>query len=182
MSKFSLWRIGQNDNKCIQCNKCEQGCQGGCEPGHQIYSSECILCFNCRDDCAHNTISYQTKKSTSGEITDSGHSRRTFLLTMGSGMLAVPALRLGGLIGTNWHHGIVRPPGAVAEQDFLKRCIKCGQCMRICPTNVIQPGSISGGIENRGGTLSVTDSTIADNHTLRSGANAGGEARGRDGR
>ena len=30
----------------------------------------------------------------------------------------------------------------------MKRCIKCGQCMRVCPTNVIQPGGFEGGLEN----------------------------------
>ena len=35
----------------------------------------------------------------------------------------------------------------MAEADFLKRCIKCGQCMRVCPTNVIHPAVLQGGLE-----------------------------------
>jgi ferredoxin len=60
----------------------------------------------------------------------------------------VPAVRLGNKLGSNWYHGAIRPPGALAEQEFLKRCIKCGQCMRVCPTNVIQPGGFQGGLES----------------------------------
>ncbi|MCU0812454.1 MAG: 4Fe-4S dicluster domain-containing protein, partial [Thiobacillaceae bacterium] len=42
---------------------------------------------------------------------------------------------------------LIRPPGALAEEDFLARCIKCGQCMRVCPTNVIHPAGLEAGIE-----------------------------------
>jgi ferredoxin len=35
----------------------------------------------------------------------------------------------------------------MAENEFLSRCIKCGQCMRICPTNVIHPAGLVGGLE-----------------------------------
>ena len=35
----------------------------------------------------------------------------------------------------------------MAESEFLERCIKCGQCMRICPTNVLQPAGLQTGIE-----------------------------------
>ena len=41
----------------------------------------------------------------------------------------------------------MRPPGALAEKEFLSRCIKCGQCMRICPTNVIHPSGLEGSLE-----------------------------------
>ncbi|MBQ7457218.1 MAG: 4Fe-4S dicluster domain-containing protein [Desulfovibrio sp.] len=27
----------------------------------------------------------------------------------------------------------LRPPGALAEKDFIKRCVRCGQCVTICP-------------------------------------------------
>lgn len=32
-----------------------------------------------------------------------------------------------------WHRGILRPPGALAEKDFLARCVHCGQCAQVCP-------------------------------------------------
>ena len=29
----------------------------------------------------------------------------------------------------------LRPPGAAAEHDFLKLCVRCGQCVEACPHN-----------------------------------------------
>jgi polyferredoxin/ferredoxin len=148
LDRFAIWRIGKNQSQCINCKLCEQSCEGGCEPGGSIKISECVLCFNCLHICNDNTISFQTTPSLSGEITNPDISRRGFVLSLTGGILAVPAIRLSNKLGSNWSTGVIRPPGALAEEEFLKRCIKCGQCMRICPTNVIQPGGIEGGLEN----------------------------------
>jgi len=148
ISRFAIWRVGQKEGECSDCKLCEKSCEGGCEPGGKIRISECVLCFNCLDDCKHELISYQNRPSAAGEITDPDVSRRGFVLSLTSGVLAVPAIRLSNKIGANWDHRVIRPPGSLPEAEFLKRCIKCGQCMRVCPTNVIQPGGFEGGMEN----------------------------------
>jgi ferredoxin len=148
INRFAIWRIGKKGNGCVDCKLCEKSCEGGCEPAGSIRISECVLCFNCLDDCKHELISYQTQLSLAGEITNPDISRREFMLSLASGVLAIPAVRLSSKLGSNWYHRVIRPPGALVEKEFLKRCIKCGQCMRICPTNVIQPGGIDGGLEN----------------------------------
>jgi polyferredoxin len=148
INRFAVWRIGKRQNECVNCKLCEKSCEGGCEPAGNIRISECVLCFNCLDDCKHELISYQTQPSAAGEITNPDISRRGFMLSLASGIFAIPAVRLSGKLGSNWYHRVIRPPGALVEKEFLKRCIKCGQCMRICPTNVIQPAGIDGGLEN----------------------------------
>lgn len=148
IDRFAVWRIGKTKAECINCRLCERNCEGGCEPASQIRISECVLCFNCLVDCKHNLIAYQTKKSASGEVTAPDISRRGFVLSLAGGVLAVPAVRLAAKLTTNRDHLLIRPPGALSEQEFLKRCIKCGQCMRICPTNVIQLAGLERGIES----------------------------------
>jgi len=84
----------------------------------------------------------------SGEILSPDVSRREFVISCLSGMATIPMLRLSGNTESNWNPNLIRPPGALAEKDFLARCIKCGQCMRICPTNVIHPSGISARLES----------------------------------
>ncbi|MDY6933721.1 MAG: 4Fe-4S binding protein [Spirochaetota bacterium] len=147
-SRFSIWRIGQSTKNCINCKQCELSCEGGCNPDSRIRTTECILCLNCREDCGEGVIKYQIKPSIAGETSSFGISRKGFLLSLGTGLLVMPALRLSRSLEQNWHHKIIRPPGSLSEQEFVRRCIKCGQCIRVCPTNVLQPGGIEGGFEN----------------------------------
>ena len=39
----------------------------------------------------------------------------------------------------------LRPPGALDEKDFLASCIKCGQCVQVCPVSAIKLGEIDEG-------------------------------------
>ena len=62
-----------------------------------------------------------------------------------------------GILGTVLAGGIIfspyalkaenrlRPPGAVSEKDFLSLCIKCGQCLQVCPYHSIKLSDIGTG-------------------------------------
>lgn len=41
---------------------------------------------------------------------------------------------------------LIRPPGSVNEKDFLALCQRCGLCMKVCPTNVINPTLLEAGV------------------------------------
>jgi len=32
----------------------------------------------------------------------------------------------------------VRPLGSVPETEFLQLCIRCGECFKVCPSDVLQ--------------------------------------------
>ena len=147
LSRFSLWRIGKISDDCPDCHICEKNCEGACSPTGEIRSSECVLCVNCINDCRHGLMTYQTAPSATGETPRTDLSRRQFLTATISGAAVIPMLRVSGSLGPNWNPAVVRPPGALPEKEFLSRCIKCGQCMRICPTNVIHPAGLEGGFE-----------------------------------
>ena len=40
----------------------------------------------------------------------------------------------------------LRPPGALSEDEFLRLCIKCGQCLQVCPYHSIELSDIDKGI------------------------------------
>lgn len=42
---------------------------------------------------------------------------------------------------------LIRPPGALPEKEFLQRCIRCGECMKVCATNGLHPATFEAGIE-----------------------------------
>ena len=147
LSRFSLWRIGKISTERSDCRICEKNCEGACNPTTKIRFNECILCVNCINDCRHGLMTYQTVPSATGEIPGTNLSRRQFLTATISGATAIPMLRVSGSLGSNWNPAVVRPPGALPESEFLSRCIKCGQCMRVCPTNVIHPAGLESGFE-----------------------------------
>jgi polyferredoxin len=147
LSRFALWRVGKTKNECVDCHLCEKHCEGACSPTSQIRTSECVLCMNCLNDCRHDLMTYQSAPSASGEIFTPDLSRRQFIASAISGAATLPMLRVSGRLEGNWDPALVRPPGALSEKAFLSRCIKCGQCMRICPTNVIHPAGLQGGLE-----------------------------------
>lgn len=42
--------------------------------------------------------------------------------------------------------GKLRPPGALAEADFLLACHRCGQCVAACPPSAIRPLPATAGL------------------------------------
>lgn len=40
----------------------------------------------------------------------------------------------------------LRPPGAIPEKEFLGLCIKCGQCLQVCPYHSIKLADITKGV------------------------------------
>ncbi len=51
----------------------------------------------------------------------------------------------------------VRPPGSVPEQEFLQMCIRCGECFKACPNNVLQPEAFEQGLEGLWTPMVVAD-------------------------
>ena len=41
----------------------------------------------------------------------------------------------------------MRPPGALPEKEFLSACTRCAECMKVCPTNALQPAFLETGLE-----------------------------------
>jgi ferredoxin-type protein NapG len=73
-------------------------------------------------------------------------NRRKFIQNVTSlGILGL--VGAGGIFGANYLKAApprLRPPGAVPEEEFIGLCIKCGQCLQVCPYDSILLEDIDG--------------------------------------
>jgi len=147
-ARFAPWRMGKTEaHRCGECRLCDEYCEGGCRPSGEIVASECVLCMNCLERCPSGRMSYATKASAAGEVPVTSVSRRGVITAVAAGALTVPLWQVGALAGANRDASLIRPPGSLDEDRFLARCIRCGQCMRACPSNIIQPSLFQSGIQ-----------------------------------
>jgi len=147
MSGVSLFRIRRDVEKCTDCQKCLRHCHGGCDPHTELRVSECHVCMNCIPSCPEDAIHYGLPKKGSSVHAPVDVNRRRLVETAVAGVVLFPMMRSVLNAEIRPQHKVIRPPGTLAEGDFLRRCIKCGECMRVCPTNVLQPALLEGGFE-----------------------------------
>jgi formate hydrogenlyase subunit 6/NADH:ubiquinone oxidoreductase subunit I len=83
------------------------------------------------------------------EVVGPAVPKRRWVFAVLAGVLGYPFLRLSAAVNKRgFSEKAIRPPGTVAESEFLERCIKCDQCINVCPTNVLQPSTLAqGGLE-----------------------------------
>ena len=156
LSRFALWRIDRDVTRCTDCNLCMAHCEGASDPQAALRKSECFVCFNCIDDCPEDALSFRfvpvkkpklrkpaISKLMETEVVWPALNRRRLFLTSVVGVLAYPFLRLSAAVNPRaFDRKAIRPPGSVEESAFLERCIKCDQCINVCPTNVLQPATL----------------------------------------
>lgn len=72
-------------------------------------------------------------------------ARRRFLRSVLLGSAVVGTALAGWLPLAKAHAPRLRPPGALDEDAFLASCIKCGQCVQVCPVVAIVLADIDEG-------------------------------------
>jgi len=139
-------RVNQDCNECLICQKtCPMGAID--KNPLKTHPFECIQCKNCSRICPQAAISFPASLAVAGEYSAINLSRRGFLYSLagglGLGFLSVqtPYASLQG------KHKLIRPPGALPENEFLRTCIRCGECMKSCLTNTLQPCLWESGLE-----------------------------------
>jgi polyferredoxin len=146
-SRWSVLGLVKSPTHCNDCNRCLLHCQGGDDPigGVPWRQPECHLCFNCVDDCPEHGL--QFKFFPGQHSAGVNLQRRTVLTTLGAGVAMVPLMRATPGFATERHERLLRPPGALDEEYFLSRCIRCGECMKACPNNALHPAFNEAGLE-----------------------------------
>ena len=151
LSRYSIFGMQKNQAKCDDCSLCTMHCQGACDPQGKTpwRQAECHLCFNCDSVCPKDAIQFKFFPRLDPQSIKvlPDLSRRRVMESFAAGFVALPLFRSSLGLSKNRNDRLIRPPGSLEEEDFLARCIRCGQCMKICPTNAIQPAFVEAGIE-----------------------------------
>jgi len=148
VSRWSILGLHKDASTCDKCNRCLLHCQGGDDPigGVPWHKSECLMCMNCVGSCPHGSLQFQLFRN-EREVATPDIGRRRALTGLAAGAAVVPLMRANTGMGKGRHDRLLRPPGAVDESYFLSRCIRCGECMKVCPNNSLHPTLTEAGIE-----------------------------------
>jgi polyferredoxin len=149
LSRFAWFGMEKDHAKCTDCNLCLVHCQGADSPegGVKHRRDECHLCFNCEAACPEGVIRFRFFPKLRSISAAPDLSRRTTLAASTAAVVGIGALRIGEWPDRNYSPKVIRPPGSVDERDFLERCIRCAECMKVCPNNALHPASFEAGIE-----------------------------------
>jgi len=154
LAKVSLLRplVG---SACTGCQRCARVCRPGAIDAGQlgdephrpeaIKPSECTVCLDCLAGCEHGDIRFHALfRPAPAQAFDL--SRREALGALAAGAAGLLLLRTD-LRARRQNPWLIRPPGVTHEGDFLARCLRCAQCMEVCPTTALQPALAEAGLE-----------------------------------
>jgi polyferredoxin len=146
ISKIAIFqrRVGES---CKNCNLCLRDCPTGTiqpERGYASDPEECTLCLDCLKRCPKGAENF-TFAFPKPAWRSYDPQRRHAFQVFGLAAAALVAMRasLSALRSNPW---LIQPPGA-RENNLISKCIRCGECIRICPTSGLQPAIAEAGVE-----------------------------------
>jgi polyferredoxin len=145
--------------------------------GYRIIRHQCILCFDYEERCpvegfryakqflepgrasrpstsiparvaAPNSLAEEKRSHTEPMDRVNGFSRREFLR---GGAIFLGGLSLGSglsVFDRTVKTDLIRPPGVVDDTLFVKRCLRCFQCVRSCPNKIIKITGLESGFDS----------------------------------
>lgn len=145
ISRYSL--ASRYSPDCVQCTKCDTQCPTGAideEDANRFSKSECVMCMDCDVACPFDINILSWGKLKNFFFRDKidiplDLKRRHFAWSLFGGMFAIPFIHANGKSKYS-NKTKLRPPHSQADDDhFTSQCIRCWECIKSCPTNVLQP-------------------------------------------
>jgi ferredoxin len=147
LARWNLVKVQVDSGKCTKCKVCTLHCQTQATPfpNENWQPGECVYCHSCSSQCPTSAITFPIKLFTvRTKSIDVG--RRKWIFSTMLSLAVVPLFRISASV-KRASEKLIRPPGALPEPRFLAACIKCGECMKVCPTNGLQPALNQAGPE-----------------------------------
>jgi polyferredoxin/ferredoxin len=175
LSRFCLVRRRVNDN-CTECELCLRGCRMAAisGKGKANVRGECIECMDCEVICPQRAVAFTPEKQAADSpkectvVERVDFTRRELIGSVLGGLGLLPLFKLNLFTERERMRDMkgpgepvsltLRPPGTLGvdeatrrgttdEEYFLTKCVRCGECMKVCPTNGIQPLLFQDGIQ-----------------------------------
>jgi len=145
LGRLPLVRRKVVEPDCTGCQVCRRSCRMGAirEDFTTTDRAECIVCLDCEALCPEQVVDFGTGGGQAAALPDL--SRRGLLWSAGLGIAAAPLFGSEAIASTG-NPARIRPPGALPEAEFLARCTRCGECMRVCIANGLQPALFEAGL------------------------------------
>ncbi len=145
-ARLAPWRISNRQPNCQACGQCNTLCRtGAIDLQSQVNGERCILCLDCLSQCPKGQFVFgRTAKQPI--LLAEGLSRRAFVGSSLAG-ISLPFMLAVRPFKRHPEPGLIRPPGALSEAQFLGRCVRCGECMQVCIGNALHPALTEAGIE-----------------------------------
>ena len=155
-SRFSVFRIRLDEDKCKHCGLCEKNCKARAIDAKAgvVDLSRCVVCGNCLDQCKFDALHYTARRSEpTSETTPSepDQGRRSFLigaaLATGTAAMAQAEMKVdGGLAVIEDKQAPKRetpltPPGSISARHLQQHCTACQLCVSACPNHVLRPST-----------------------------------------
>ncbi len=135
--------VRQPDGLCADCHTCATECRMDAVGERGQRGGECIECLDCTDYCAHERVRF-VRGGQRPQTAGLDLSRRDVLVALAAGAVMAPVARIAPE-SYMLNPYLIRPPGAVPEAEFLRRCVRCGECMKVCIGRALHPALFEAG-------------------------------------
>lgn len=166
VSRFSLFKIRIDENKCTHCMICGTKCKASCidSKNQKIDYTRCVDCFDCLESCKEGALVYSLPSSIlkkKQQVTASDASKRRFLLAGITTAVATPKVmaQAQSVLATatgkvsDKRKTPITPPGSISLTHFQAHCTSCHLCVSKCPSHVLKPAFMEYGV---GGMMQPT--------------------------
>ena len=161
-SRFSLFRVRFDEDKCKHCGLCEKNCKARAidSKAGTVDYSRCVVCGDCTSQCKFDALHYTAKKPADCHVAPQGSApqdeapdqgRRSFLIgtaiATATAATAQAQMKVDGGLAVivdkkaPKRQTPITPPGSISARHMQHHCTACQLCVTACPNQVLRPST-----------------------------------------